>query len=336
MNIQKDWGLVLAGGGGKGAYEIGAWKAIMERKDLKISAVSGTSVGALNAALFSTGNYEKAKSIWEKQVNEDVILTSRILKQKEFLSTLEDNLKENKEWGIKMSELQRMQGSSGAFLKAFAGEKAVFHVLENILGKPFAISATLLVENLAKRGAFTREGLNRIIRQNEILPEVSNSTISCFATCYNIMNQSVEYFLLQKHSEEEMLKILLASSALPFIFPPEEINGIKYWDGGVKDNVPVRPLYEAGYRKLLVLHLSLVDYDLFSEQASLFKQIQYSPAIEDYIYYRDAVLVHIYLQKSLFDFKGTLDFHPKTIQKKINQGYLETKKRLERVDFNAF
>ena len=112
-----------------------------------------------------------------------------------------------------------------------------------------------------------------------------------------------------------MLNILLASSALPFIFPPEEINGIQYWDGGVKDNVPVRPLYEAGYRKLLVFHLSLADYDLFSESDSLFKQIQYSPPIEDYIRYRDAVLVHIYLQKTLFDFRGTLDFHPKNIQK---------------------
>lgn len=46
-------GLVLSGGG-KGAYEVGVWRA-MEQLGLAkdIAAVSGTSVGALNAALFA-------------------------------------------------------------------------------------------------------------------------------------------------------------------------------------------------------------------------------------------------------------------------------------------
>lgn len=330
MNIQKDWGLVLAGGGGKGAYEIGAWKAIRERKDLTISAVSGTSVGALNAALFATGDYEKAHSIWERQVNEDVILTSKALKDKEFLLELESMVHENREWIIKMQGKTELPN---ALLRNFARKKEILHILKNQFGNSLSMSMALLMVSLANRGLFTREGLSRIICQNQILPHVSKSKIPCFAACYNIMNRSSEYFLLQKHPQEEMLKILLASSALPFIFPPEVIGGAKYWDGGVKDNVPVRPLYEAGYRKLLVLHLSLMDYDIFSESSSLFKRIQYRPAVEDYIRYHDAVLVHIYLEKSLFNFKSTLDFHPKTIQKKMNQGYLETKERLERIVF---
>ena len=48
---KQKYGLVLAGGGGKGGYEIGVWKALKESKTLSIGAVSGTSVGALNAAL---------------------------------------------------------------------------------------------------------------------------------------------------------------------------------------------------------------------------------------------------------------------------------------------
>lgn len=333
MNTQKDWGLVLAGGGGKGAYEIGAWKAFRERKDLKISAVSGTSVGALNAALFAAGDYEKAQSIWEQQVNEDVILSSRTLGHKEFLPELENILNENREWIMDIQGMQKKTELSDALLTVFARKNEVLHILKNNLGDTFAMSTALLIINLANRGIFTREGLNRIICQNRILPEVSKSTIPCFAACYNIMNRSSEYFLLQKHSQEEMLKILLASSALPFIFPPEVINGIKYWDGGVKDNVPVRPLYEAGYRKLIVLHLSPVDYDIFSESSTFFNRIQYSPPVEDYIHYHDAVIVHIYLEKSLLSFKSTLDFHPKAIQKKMNQGYLVTKQRLERIAF---
>jgi NTE family protein len=51
-------GLVFSGGGGKGAYEIGVWKAFKEYGiDKYVCAVSGTSVGALNAALFATTPY---------------------------------------------------------------------------------------------------------------------------------------------------------------------------------------------------------------------------------------------------------------------------------------
>ena len=55
-------GLVFSGGGGKGSYEIGVWKYLHEiGLDKNITAVSGTSVGALNAALFVGSSYEKAE-----------------------------------------------------------------------------------------------------------------------------------------------------------------------------------------------------------------------------------------------------------------------------------
>ena len=51
----------MEGGGGKGSYQIGVWRAIRELGLEKwITAVSGTSVGALNAALFAKGDFEKA------------------------------------------------------------------------------------------------------------------------------------------------------------------------------------------------------------------------------------------------------------------------------------
>ena len=57
--------LILAGGGGKGAYEIGVWKAMRELGiDKKIRAVSGASVGGLNGALFGQGDYDRASRIW--------------------------------------------------------------------------------------------------------------------------------------------------------------------------------------------------------------------------------------------------------------------------------
>ena len=63
---ERDIGLVLSGGGAKGAYEVGVWKAICEAGlDRRIGAMSGTSVGSLCSVLFSSvRDPDKCESIW--------------------------------------------------------------------------------------------------------------------------------------------------------------------------------------------------------------------------------------------------------------------------------
>lgn len=67
MKLQLDntkiYAIALEGGGAKGAYQIGVWKALDEA-GIKFNAVSGTSVGALNGALMCMGDLEKAIAIW--------------------------------------------------------------------------------------------------------------------------------------------------------------------------------------------------------------------------------------------------------------------------------
>src|SRR5438034_4915123 len=57
-------GLVLAGGGGKGAYQIGCWKALRAVGLTSFTVISGTSVGALNGALITMGDFDKALKLW--------------------------------------------------------------------------------------------------------------------------------------------------------------------------------------------------------------------------------------------------------------------------------
>ena len=63
IDLDKEYGLALEGGGAKGTYQIGAWQALMEA-GVKIKGVSGTSVGALNGALICQGDLEEAKRLW--------------------------------------------------------------------------------------------------------------------------------------------------------------------------------------------------------------------------------------------------------------------------------
>lgn len=66
------YGLVLEGGGGRGAYQIGACKAIKEA-GIEISMVAGTSVGALNGAMVVQRDIDKAYDIWYEIRPERVI-----------------------------------------------------------------------------------------------------------------------------------------------------------------------------------------------------------------------------------------------------------------------
>lgn len=64
--------IVLSGGGAKGAYQIGVWKALRKLK-IKYDIVTGTSVGALNGAMMVTGDYKRAYKVWSN-INYNKIL----------------------------------------------------------------------------------------------------------------------------------------------------------------------------------------------------------------------------------------------------------------------
>ena len=65
-------GLVLAGGGARGSYQIGVWRALDEL-GWRAGVVTGTSVGCLNGALYVLGQYEMARDMWLSIRSSDVM-----------------------------------------------------------------------------------------------------------------------------------------------------------------------------------------------------------------------------------------------------------------------
>lgn len=55
--------LVLSGGGAKGAYQIGVYKAL-KKLNIKIDIITGTSIGSINGAALTAGDYHKLKKFW--------------------------------------------------------------------------------------------------------------------------------------------------------------------------------------------------------------------------------------------------------------------------------
>ena len=267
--MQKGIGLVLAGGGGKGAYQIGVWKAARELGiDKKITAVSGASVGALKAALFANGNYTDAEKIWLDLTPE------KILTPKETV------------------------------FEAF--EDTIHTALKGIESPETLVSAVI---KRAGEGVWSRHGLEEIISEYVDLKAISRSEMQVYASCTSVSRMETEFFKLNGLPPEEIEKILIASSAIPIVFPNQKIDGDVYIDGGVlgkEGNVPVKPLYDAGYRTIIIIYLSERD------------------RIDKSLYY-GADIIEIVPRTGLGSFvDGTLDFSASGAKARLMQGYQET------------
>ncbi len=64
--------LVFSGGGAKGSYQIGVWKAL-KKLNIKIDIVTGCSIGSINAALFALNKYHISKKMWLKLTTDDLL-----------------------------------------------------------------------------------------------------------------------------------------------------------------------------------------------------------------------------------------------------------------------
>ncbi|HCO69840.1 MAG TPA: alpha/beta hydrolase [Mesotoga infera] len=65
VEFEEKIGLVLSGGGARGAYQIGVWKALKDC-GIEIGGVYGTSVGALNSMAVAMDKFEDARELWLK------------------------------------------------------------------------------------------------------------------------------------------------------------------------------------------------------------------------------------------------------------------------------
>lgn len=116
LDLNKEYGLVLEGGGAKGAYQIGAWKALKEA-GVKIKGIAGVSVGSLNGALICMDDLERAEEIWKNIDYSQVMAvddeTIKALRNKDFKSLsfpelINGGLKIVKEGGFDVTPLKSL------------------------------------------------------------------------------------------------------------------------------------------------------------------------------------------------------------------------------------
>lgn len=90
---------------------------------------------------------------------------------------------------------------------------------------------------LPREGLLQISGLLKILKTNLRSKTFSDLKIPLYVTATDINNAKVVYF-----SEGELIDIVIASSSIPVVFPPVRIGEFNYVDGGILDNLPIRPI----------------------------------------------------------------------------------------------
>ncbi len=262
MIHQEDLALVLCGGGGKGAFQIGMWKALEELEYFdKIKAVSGSSIGALNAVLFALGDFEMAKKIWYS-IRRDTIFS------------LNDK-------------------DSG--------------------------------------GLFSRDGLSKILYEMDLFA-LADADMEVFVTVLDKQSAEIKSYKLNHLPKEEQIELLLASSALPILYESISHKDGEYMDGGVikSGNVPISPLYENGYRNILISSMNPA-FTLHNISDDIWDNPLRRIDIEKEYRGCDFSVI-VPLEDLGGKLNGTLDFSQVGIRNRMICGYRDSLKQLKKED----
>jgi len=227
--MEKKIGLCFTGGGARGAYQIGAAQAL---SDLGIyENISAFSGTSIGAA------------------NVAVMASTSINKVRDIWFNIPDD-------ALKLQE---------PIIKKIKREK--FKAVDS--------------------GLYTMETFNRIminvidynaLKEKDVFVTVSDSGdtgksfFEFFRSSYRHYikkNSKVLYLPLKSLTKEEQLMAVTASCSIPFLFPPIANNNKKYYDGGVFDNTPIRPLVDIGCNEIIVIGISFFGLELLQSHKFL-------------------------------------------------------------------
>ena len=223
-------GLVLSGGGARGAYEAGILYYLLVdgprelREMVHFDVISGTSIGALTASALAASVHQPAAGVRR------MVDLWRTLELERVLQLSVKDMLSIPGWLVGRTQRESIfPGGPVEQLLIDSVDWNQIHVnLEDGLLDALSISCTQVSSGKTLVFYETADGKRRpFSRDPNVVPVRAR---------------------LEPHHA-------LASSSIPFVFPPVSIDGISYVDGGLRQNTPLSPALRMGSEKLLVIGL---------------------------------------------------------------------------------
>lgn len=207
-SLKEGYCLVLSGGGSKGIYHLGVWKALLEL-GIEVEAFIGTSIGAVIAGLLAQDTDEPLDEFSESLTVDSIL----------------------------------------ALPDGFVDEGKISVSRESI---PDA--QELFRSMVANRGLDTSP-LHKLLESHIDEGKIRRSGKDLGIVTINLSNFKSREMFIEEMEEGKVIDYLMASAAFPGFRMPV-IEGKRYIDGGVFDNLPYAMARQRGYRRIIVSDIS--------------------------------------------------------------------------------
>ena len=210
----KTVNLALQGGGAHGAFTCGVLDRLLDEERLEIEGISGTSAGAMNAAMLKTGLLHSGRDGARAQLD--------------------------RFWGSIRQNANAAANPLREWLKVFPGDAAghagaIHHSPLHLLQDTFLRTFSPYEWNPFDINPL-RDLLDELIDFDAVCKTCAPHLFVC-AT--NVRSGKIRIFDDAAMSTDA----ILASACLPFLFRAVEIGGDAYWDGGYMGNPALFPLF---------------------------------------------------------------------------------------------
>lgn len=192
--------IVLSGGGSKGSYQIGVWRAL-RKLHIRYDIVTGTSVGALNGALMVQNKFHKAIKLWSK---------------------------------INMQLL-------------FGDEATNSTKITDVLN--------MYRINFFKNGGMDVKILEDVIDKYIDKDTFYNSKIDFGLVAVNLSGKKAVQMKKKDIPKDKLTDYLMASASCYPAFQKKDIDGNKFIDGGIFDNMPINLAIDLGADSIIAVDL---------------------------------------------------------------------------------
>lgn len=284
--------LVMPGGGGRGAYQVGVAKALFER-GLTFDFAFGTSIGGINSTFLAQGALARLEEMWCSIRSRDVFSLP-----------------------------------------------SAHQIGRLVLGH--------------KLGLLDTNPLEQLLRREVDLQKLKASKMKIGWCTTDLCSLETRFITIDDIvSTNELVDVLMATSAIPMAFPPRHIHGKGLWvDGGLVRNTPVETAIQMGADEvyMVLLHperISVCPVNMFEvlvrcldivldasarkeiETAELYNRLLASGSSESAG--RKNVLIRVFQPREPVN-TTLLEIHPDRSKKLIRQGYEEATELLDSFD----
>jgi NTE family protein len=240
-------GLVLAGGAARGAYEVGVVRHVLEDvartlgRDVPVDVLCGTSAGSINACMLAA-HADQARE------------RARMLADEWTGLELEDVVRPSP--GEMLHLAGRLLGRGRAASRA-----------DKRPGRRGGIFDPSGVEDIVRRavpfervGEHMRAGRLRALSISTTHVASGRTVVFVQRAQGGVPHWGSDPTMVGRHAEIRADHVL-ASAAVPLLFPAVEVDGQFYCDGGLRQNVPLSPARRLGADRLIVVNPRFIRED---------------------------------------------------------------------------